>query len=261
MKRLRILTPTYYALFAHDYSYTIKIHYNKIEEEGFDLKEFNTKCAVNSILLERKMADLKKYLEYQTGRNAGYKREAAFIEDLVKAYEFAQKKELNATNIIKVHSILSKSILSPKQRGQFRTIDFEVKDTSSHKIYQAPPSSKIEKYFNSLANDMQILFKREMRLNLCFYYASYLHIGFHQISPFFDCNGIMARLLEKWFLASKLDRRAWMIPSENFYQINAKEYYQNLGKIGANFTSVDNENALDFSMMLTNALEEPILLE
>ncbi|NJO92600.1 MAG: hypothetical protein HC831_29285 [Chloroflexia bacterium] len=54
MKRLKILTPTYYALFAHDYSFTIKIYYNKLNEEEHNLKEFNAEAAINSILLEKK---------------------------------------------------------------------------------------------------------------------------------------------------------------------------------------------------------------
>jgi Fic family protein len=261
MKRLKILTPTYYALFAHDYSYTIKIYFNKINEEDFNLLEFNTQAAVNSILLEKKSADLKKYQEFKENPDVANKKEVALIEDLVKAYEFAQKKELNAANIVKTHKILSKSILPPKQRGKFRIVDCAIKDLSSQKIYQAPSADKVEKYFNSLANDIQILFKRKMRLNLCFYYASYLHIGFHKISPFPDCNGIMARLLEKWFLASKLDQRAWLIPSENFYYAKAADYYQNLRKTGTDFASTDNENALDFSMMLTNSLEALSLQE
>ncbi|NJO92599.1 MAG: hypothetical protein HC831_29280 [Chloroflexia bacterium] len=181
------------------------------------------------------------------------------FDDLVKVYEFAQKKELTGSNIIKAHTMLSKSFLSPKQRGQFRTVDFDIKDLDSKQVYKAPSYKVVEKHFDSLLNDLQILFQREMRLNLCFYYASYLHIGFHQVSPFFDGNGIMARLLEKWFLASKLDRRAWLIPSEKFYYNNAKDYFKNFGKIGESFDSIDNENALDFSLMFTNALEGPVL--
>ena len=257
MKRLKVLTPTYYALFAHDYSYTIKIYYNKINEEEINLKDFFAEAAVNSILLDNKNADLKKYLEYVENPDSISKKEVALVDDLVKVYEFAQKKELNAENILKAHSILSKSFLPPKQRGVFRTEDYQINDLGSNKIYQAMPPEIVRRYFEALANDIKILFKREMRLNLCFYYASYLHVGFHQISPFSDGNGIMARLLEKWFLASKLDRRAWFVPSEVFYFNNNEEYYQNFGKIGADFIDRDNEKSLDFLMMLTNSLEAP----
>jgi Fic family protein len=261
VKRLKILTPTYYALFAHDYSFTIKIYYNKLNEEEYNLKEFNAEAAASSILLEQKDVNLKKYFEFVKNPDAVNRKEVALLDDLVKVYEFAQKRDLTGANIIKTHTMLSKSLLPPKQRGQFRTVDFEIKNFDAKQVYKAPSPKLVEKYFDSLLNDIQILFKREMRLNLCFYYASYLHIGFHQVSPFFECNGIMARLLEKWFLASKLDRRAWLIPSEKFYYNNAKTYYQNFGKIGKVFANINNENALDFSLMLPNALEEPILQE
>lgn len=259
MKRLKILTPTYYALFAHDYSYTIKIFYNKIDEEDYNLKEFNAEAAANSIQLENRQVNLIKYLEFFKNPDAVNKKEVAFIDNVVKAYEFAQKRPINAANIIKVHSMLSKTILPPKQRGAFRTVDYELKDLNAKHIYEAPSYQYAEKNFYSIINDIEILLKRELRLNLCFYYASYLHIGLHQISPFFDGNGILARLLEKWFLASKIDRRAWLIPSERFYFFNANDYFRNFQNIGKNFSSIDNEKALDFSLMLANSLEANVL--
>jgi len=255
MKRLKILTPTYYALFAHDYSYAIKIYYNRINENELDLREFNAQAASNSLLLENKECDLNKYQKYKNGDETIGKKSIALIDDLVKAYEFAQKKELNATNIIKAHSMLSKSILPPKRRGKLRTTRYEIRSNELKEMYSAPSPEKVEKHFSSIVNDIVILFKREMRLNLCFYYASYLHLGFHQISPFFDANGIMARLLEKWFLARKLDKRAWLIPSEAYYFNKSKLYFDSLSKIGKDFKSRDNEKALEFSLMLTHSLE------
>jgi len=255
MKRLKILTPTYYALFAHDYSYAIKIYYNKINEDELDIKEINSIAAASSLLLENKEANLKKYLKYRKGDDSIDKKSMVLIDNLVKAYEFAQRKELNAANILKAHSILSKSILPPKQRGKLRSTRYEIKSQSFERIYSAPFPEQLEKYFASIVNDIRILFKREMRLNLCFYYASYLHLGFQHISPFYDGNGVMSRLLEKWFLASKLDRRAWFIPSEDYYYNNSKLYYENLAKTGSDFKSVDNEKALEFSLMFTQSLE------
>ena len=52
------------------------------------------------------------------------------------------------------------------------------------------------------------------------------------IHPFQDGNGRMARLAEKWFLASHLGSTAWHIPSEQFYQEHRADYYNNI-KIGS----------------------------
>jgi hypothetical protein len=138
VKRLKILTPTYYALFAHDYSFTIKIYYNKLNEEEYNLKEFNAEAAASSILLEQKDVNLKKYFEFVKNPDAVNRKEVALLDDLVKVYEFAQKRDLTGANIIKTHTMLSKSLLPPKQRGQFRTVDFEIKNFDAKQVYKAP---------------------------------------------------------------------------------------------------------------------------
>jgi fido (protein-threonine AMPylation protein) len=73
------------------------------------------------------------------------------------------------------------------------------------------------------------------------------------IHPFEDGNGRMARLLEQWFLASKLGPNAWHIPSEQYYYQNLAAYYRNV-HIGFDYESVDYTRSVPFLLMLPQAL-------
>jgi Fic family protein len=75
-----------------------------------------------------------------------------------------------------------------------------------------------------------------------------------KIHPFNDGNGRTARLLEKWFLASKLGEKAWYIPSELYYYNNLKVYYHNLALVGLFYDELNYEKGMQFLLMLTKAL-------
>jgi len=77
---------------------------------------------------------------------------------------------------------------------------------------------------------------------------------FAHIHPFHDGNGRAARILEKWFLASKLEDKAWLIQSEKYYKENIKEYYKNIN-LGVNFYELNYDKCLPFLLMLPKALE------
>jgi len=69
-----------------------------------------------------------------------------------------------------------------------------------------------------------------------------------------DGNGRSARLLEKWFLATKLNEKGWFIKSELYYYKNLDAYYKNLEKIRKNYENVDYTKSISFILMLTNSL-------
>ena len=47
-------------------------------------------------------------------------KEIEEIENLIKAYEFAQKSELTENNMFECHKILSKTLLIKSKRGKYR---------------------------------------------------------------------------------------------------------------------------------------------
>jgi len=63
----------------------------------------------------------------------------------------------------------------------------------------------------------------------------------------------MARLLEKWFIAEKLGKQFWKIPSEQYYKNNQQTYYRILN-LGVNFYELSYDQCLDFLVLLPNCL-------
>jgi fido (protein-threonine AMPylation protein) len=87
-----------------------------------------------------------------------------------------------------------------------------------------------------------------------FYFASMIHIWLAKIHPFNDGNGRSARLLEKWFLVSKLGMSAWSINSEKYYWDNRPDYYQNIA-LGYNYYVLYWNRCIPFLLMLPKAMQ------
>ena len=113
---------------------------------------------------------------------------------------------------------------------------------------------KVKREMQILFKDIKIFLEKKMSIYEVFYCASLLHLRIAQIHPFFDGNGRAARLLEKWFLAKKLDKNAWLIQSEKFYKESLKDYYQNIN-LGPNYYELDKSKSLAFLLMLPKSLK------
>jgi len=75
------------------------------------------------------------------------------------------------------------------------------------------------------------------------------------IHPFANGNGRAARLLEKWFLSSKLGHDYWSLLSEKYYKEHQAEYY-NAIDIGINFYELDYSRCIPFLLMLTKSFSQ-----
>ncbi len=107
---------------------------------------------------------------------------------------------------------------------------------------------------NELFIDISELLNSELSKPEVFYFASMIHLVFVHIHPFSDGNGRVARLIEKWFLAEKLGKDFWRIPSEEYYKNNQQEYYASIN-LGVNYYELDYDNCIDFLAMLSNSLD------
>jgi Fic family protein len=177
--------------------------------------------------------------------------------DLFEAYEFARDNKLTLSNFYILHSISTKHLLTESLRGVVRTGNMLIMDHQTQRVqYEAAPALIVKDEFEDLWSELDDLIKQELSLNEVFYYASLIHLVFVKIHPFNDGNGRTGRLLEKWFLNTKLGEKAWYIGSEHFYYKNLQIYYHNLARVGLFYEELTYEKSIPFLLMLPNSLKQ-----
>lgn len=210
--------------------------------------------AVFSSNIEGNPVDLNSFMNSITASKP-FKpgKEIREIEDLVKAYEFARDNDLNEKNLLKAHKILSSPLLIKDKRGRYRNDKMGVFDNTGL-VYLAVEPQFVKEKMSELFGDIGELLRKDLDTNELFYHASLIHLKFVHIHPFWDGNGRTARLLEKWFLAHKLNSRAWKIQSERYYKEHLSAYYDAIN-LGFNYYDLDYSKCIPFLQMLAEALK------
>jgi Fic family protein len=225
----------------------------KITPEDFEY--YLIASSLYSSKIEGNTLDVNSFFRNRGKEESPKKREVEEIEDLVAAYQFAVGNKLTKDNLLKAHGILSTPLLPVKERGVIRKDAMWIRDSKTLKpVYVAVEPEFVESEINKFFSDVSELLERKLEQKEVFYYASMMHLWMAMIHPFGDGNGRAARLLEKWFLASKLGRVAWSVNSEKYYWDNRPAYYQNIA-LGYNYYSLHWERCIPFLLMLTEALE------
>jgi len=229
--------------------------------EGFDFSEnrgafeYLTKSsAVYSSNIEGNSIDLNSYMNYKLNKDkfkAG--KEIEEIEDLIQAYEFAQTNKLNEKNVLNCHKIFSNTLLIRSKRGKYRTEQVGVFGKAGL-AYLAVEPEFVEKEMNLFFQDLNELISANLNEIEVFYSASLIHLRFAHIHPFRDGNGRAARLIEKWFVAEKLGRDFWKMPSEEYYKNKQSKYYETIN-LGMNFYELNYDRCLGFLELLPNCLK------
>lgn len=218
--------------------------------------EFMTKAsAVYSSNIEGNSIDLNSFMNYQLSKEkfkAG--KEIKEIENLIKAYQFAQKNKLDERNLLNCHKVLSETLLIKRKRGQYRVEPVGVFGKSGL-VYLAVEPEFVEAEMGKLFVGISKLIKAELSEQEVFYFASLIHLKIAHIHPFRDGNGRVARLLEKWFVATKSGMNFWKIPSEEYYKTNQEDYYKNLN-LGVNYYELEYDKCIGFLLMLPNCLKK-----
>ena len=203
--------------------------------------------------IEGNSIDLNSYMNYDfNGDKFKTGKEIEEINDLVKAYEHAHNNKLNEKNLLYCHSIFSKTLLIKSKRGKYRIEQIGVFGKSGL-TYMAVEPEFVEKEMNTFFQEMKELLIADLNEIEVFYFASLIHLRFAHIHPFRDGNGRAARLLEKWFIAEKLGRDFWKIPSEEYYKVHQSHYYDKIN-LGVNFYELNYDNCLGFIEMLPHCL-------
>lgn len=228
--------------------------------QNYDFSEHNgefdylTKsAAVYSSNIEGNSIDLNSYMNYELNKDK-FKigKEIQEIEDLIEAYHFAQKNNLNEKNLLIGHKIFSETLLVKSKRGKYRMEQVGVFGKSGL-AYMAIEPEFVEREMKILFKDIEELISLSLNEKEVFYFASLIHLRFAHIHPFRDGNGRAARLLEKWFVTEKLGRDFWKIRSEEYYKENQSRYYETIN-LGVNFYELNYGKCLGFLSMLPNYL-------
>jgi Fic family protein len=217
-----------------------------------DFKFYLANSAVHSSNIEGNTVSFDTYLKASEFNLHLKTKEIKEIEDLIAAYQFAKENELTLQNILKVHEILTTSILIKKERGKIRKVQVGVR-SDGRLIYLAIEPELVKQELVKLFADISILLNTRLTTTEVFYYAALIHLVFVNIHPFVDGNGRATRLIEKWFLAKKLGDNSWFITSEKNYWDNRPVYYKNL-QLGVNYYEVKYELSIPFLSMLPNSL-------
>jgi len=120
-------------------------------------------------------------------------------------------------------------------------------------VYLAVEAEHVAAVMKSFFDEISTLLAASLSLEEVFYFAALIHLRFVHIHPFADGNGRAARLLEKWFLAQKLGKLFWNLPSEKYYKDHQADYYNNIN-LGVNFYELDYNKCLPFLVMLVGCL-------
>lgn len=217
--------------------------------------EYMTKAsAVYSSNIEGNSIDLNSFMNYHLSKEK-FKggKEIEEIENLIEAYRFAQKNKLDERNFLNCHNILSETLLIKSKRGKYRVEPVGVFGKSGL-AYLAIEPEFVRPEMQKLFEGILVLINDKLSDQEVFYFASLIHLKFVHIHPFRDGNGRAARLLEKWFVATKFGMDFWKIPSEEYYKTNQQDYYKNLN-LGVNYYQLDYDKCIDFLLMLPNCLK------
>lgn len=228
--------------------------YKAYKFSKIDLSFLISSSAVYSSNIEGNSIDLNTFLNQKLHKvKAKNQKDIEEIENLIKAYKFCCTKKLSPANFLKTHFMLSETLLPNSERGKYRKDRVGVFGARGL-VYLAVEPEKVDHEMKIFWQKIAILLKKKLSLIETFYFASQIHLHFAHIHPFADGNGRAARLLEKWFLASKLGEKAWKISSEEFYFKNRPEYYSNIN-LGVNYYELDYGKALPFLLMMPKSLE------
>jgi len=258
-KNLKLISTEYLEEYSNKVGVDLFEIFNKLEiKNQFSLEDFEYYIISSSLYsskIEGNTLDANSFFRSRGKKTSPKKKEVEEIETLMEAYKFASENKLNRTNFLKSHAILSKTFLPTKERGVLRKEQVGVRDSKTLRpVYLAVEPEFLKVEFDKFFDDIDELLKRDLNHTEIFYFASMLHIWLAQIHPFTDGNGRATRLLEKWFLVSKLGKSAWSINSEKYYWDNRPGYYQNIS-LGYNYYALFWERCIPFLLMLPKAID------
>lgn len=253
-----MLTLKYFMTYQSLLDVAIEVLFSEVKEKEWTVENFRFYTAVSvmsSSKIEGEPLEVDSYVKHKLLNIEYLPNLTEKPNDLYKAYEFARDHKLTLENLFEAHSIATENLLPKSHRGKVRTGNMLIMEQQTNRVqYEAASSSIVDQEFRHFWKELAELINKQLSIEQVFYFASLIHLVFVKIHPFNDGNGRTARLLEKWFLATKLGDKAWYIGSENYYYQNLQAYYNNLARTGLFYDELEFEKGLPFLLMLPNAL-------
>ncbi len=249
---MKILTDKYFDTYKGDSNFDKKIALFKSNSKEISFDYLTQSSSVFSSNIEWNTLDLNSFMNHKMNKSVS--KDVEEIDNLIAAYSFAQKEPLTERNFLNTHKLSSKTLLIKSRRGVYRNDKVWVFGKAGL-VYLAIEPEYVEKEMAKLFSDIWELLMKEMSNEENFYYSSLIHLIFVHIHPFPDWNWRSARLLEKWFLAEKLWKDLWKLPSEEFYWNNRDSYYKNIN-LWVNYYEIDYTKSSKFLNMLKDCLEK-----
>ncbi|MDY0266082.1 MAG: Fic family protein [Methanimicrococcus sp.] len=175
----------------------------------------------------------------------------------ILAYRLMFQKELNEQNFHEVMYYLSEILKGPNKKTaavSYRRVQVAIFNECGRRIYKPPEPEYVKALMISFFQQIQSLIQEEMSLPEIFYHASLIHLKLFWIHPFVKNNIKAAILIEKWFLAEKLEKTYIRLPSEKYYFENKKRYDINT-LLGSTYAGIDDGRVLPFLLMLPESLK------
>jgi Fic family protein len=241
----------YHSLVGHKIDQLISGY--DFSEQKIQLDYATQASAVYSSNIEGNSIDLNSYMNYQLSKEKFKStKEVEEIENLARAYGFAQSNMLNEDNFLQCHKVYSETLLIKSKRGKYRIEKVGIYGEQGL-VYLAVEPEHVETIMKAFFKGIEFLLTQKLSNEEIFYHASLLHLICAHIHPFRDGNGRGARLLEKWFLCEILGEKFWKIPLEKYYWNHRDEYYNNIN-LGVNFYELNYDLCLPFLTMLPKCL-------
>ncbi len=256
---MKKLTELYFANYTSMLDVNIEEAFAQIKKREWTAESFRFFTAVSvmsSSRIEGEQMEIDSYLKHKLQNIEYLPNLTEKPNDLFEAYEYARDNALTLENFFTAHRIATKHLLPESHRGVVRTGNMLIMEQKTQRVqYEAALAFAVAKEFDDFWVELSELLVKELSIQQVFYYASLIHLVFVKIHPFNDGNGRTGRLLEKWFLNSKLGEQAWYIGSEHYYYKNLQTYYNSLARVGLFYDHLNYEKSIPFLLMLPNSLK------
>jgi Fic family protein len=262
--KLEIIPTSLLSAYLEKVPTDLQANFNALHEAEISTSTFSFYTSVASVFsskIEGEDIELDSYIKHKAMGIEFKPDYTKKIDDLYNAYTFAKQNELTPQNIGKVHTLLAANFVDNNKLGKYRSHNMYVTTHDGKIEYVAASPFEVEKEMTKLYNDIEFLLKKDLCIEEVFYYAAYIHLVFVKIHPWNDGNGRSARLLEKWFIAQKLEDKAWFLQSEKMYYSQHQTYYKNIRLLGLEYAELDYSKALPFLLMLPKLSEQNTILD